>query len=226
MTRQDIQERPKPLWKKLLMWFGVLIAIIFVSKYDVWIACMRNLPSDEEMIANFHKHRAEFEQLAKIYREDLAVPTDEGGCLRPTPHIEALMERINVSWICGDQVVWIPPDPYSKDEAFQSKHSSLTAKWFSPERREFSGVIFRYAHGKKIRFWYGERVDKRYYYFPFAPRIHNGTLIVPATLLPCIWGGVFQTLNTYPPHFKTYDYAYKKIAPNWYIQMHHYGPED
>jgi hypothetical protein len=62
--------------------------------YDKYAAYLRSLPSDEEMIANFHKYRPEFERLVRTYREDMSVPTDFMGFLMPTADVKAVMNRL------------------------------------------------------------------------------------------------------------------------------------
>lgn len=214
----NVTKRPKPLWLKILIGFSLLVAVVLVTNYERCAPYFRSLPSDEEMIENFRKHRADFERLAQIYREDLSVPT-HFYALVPTPEIKAIMQRINVTKIYGDAVVWMPPDPYSKDPNFPEDKSKLVAKWYSPERRKFSGVMFRYAHGTVIKLGV---VEKRYYYVPFEPKILGGKLIVPATLLTGGIGDIFHSLNTYPPDFKLWDAVYREIEPHWFIQMYQY----
>jgi hypothetical protein len=219
IMNQNVSKRPKPLWLKILTGFSLLVAVVLVANYESCAPYFRGLPSDEEMIENFQKHRADFERLVQIYREDLSVPINRVGILLPTPEIKAMMDRINVARVRMDNVIWMPPDPYSKDPDFQEEKSKFVAKWYSPETRKFSGVIFRYAHGKVIRLGV---VEKRYYYVPFVPKILGGKLIVPATLLTGGIGDIFHSLNTYPPDFKLWDAVYREIEPHWFIQMSQY----
>ena len=126
---QNVTKRPKPLWLKIVIGFSLLVAVILVANYESCAPYFRSLPSDEEMIENFRKHRADFEHLVTRYREDLSVPT-HFYALVPTPEIKAMMQRISVTKVFGDAVVWMPPDPYSKDPDFQErKQSKLDAKW-------------------------------------------------------------------------------------------------
>jgi len=185
--------------------------------YNDWAPYFRSLPSDEEMIANFHKHRADFERLVRIYREDLSVPTDFYD-LKPTPEVKAIMDRINVLWVKGDGVLWIPPDPYSTELNFLRGKAELTAKWGSPERRQFSGVKFGYPHRKVSSFKNLAHIYKLYYYIPAVPRIRDGRLKRPGNILeadPLI----VRTLNE-TPYFRGFDYcAYREIEPHWFIGM-------
>ncbi|MFH1113315.1 MAG: hypothetical protein V1792_05290 [Pseudomonadota bacterium] len=97
----------------------------------------RFLPSDEELIANFSRHRSDFERLVRIYREDLSVPTNCVGDLEPTPKIKAVMDRLNVTAVHGDGVLWIPPNPYSGDPAFLREKAKLYPKRIAPRNGSF-----------------------------------------------------------------------------------------
>jgi hypothetical protein len=182
--------------------------------HESWAQYFRSLPSDEEMIANFRKHRADFERLAQIYREDPSGPICQ-DYLEPTPELKAIMARINVAAIRGDDQLWIPPNPYSR-EAFDSMRA-LEQLPNCAERRRFSGVIFRYSHGNVTH--RGIFVSKQYYYFPLAPRIGTNSLILPVGRTsgsPII---IAQTLNTFPPDLEPYESACRQIDSHWYIQL-------
>jgi len=73
------------------LWCGI------TGTYEDDAPFFRSLPSDEEMIANFRKHRADFERLVQIYREDLSVPNDEVGVLLPSAEVKKIMDRIRVA---------------------------------------------------------------------------------------------------------------------------------
>jgi hypothetical protein len=186
------------------------------SMYQIHAPFFRSLPSDEEMIENFNKHRADFERLVHIYREDLSVAS-EVGHLIPTPEIEAVMDRINVVEVYDDGSVWLPPDPYAK-EAESRADLWIKAASKDPAARTLSGVRLAYAHGRVIRPKYLVSAWKDYYYVPFVPTIQNRELRIPG-------GGsdgparVLPTLDTYPPHFKPLECVYRQISPQWFIRM-------
>jgi hypothetical protein len=128
---QDTVKRQMPRWLKIVIGSGVTAGLVvaamymfvfflFYSFHDLPLL-LRPLPSDEEMIANFRRHRADFKQLVRIYREDLSVPTDVVGTLEPTPEIKAIMDRINVDVVKGDGMVWMPPNPYCHDSGFTKR---------------------------------------------------------------------------------------------------------
>ena len=184
----------------------------------------RSLPSDEEMIEHFYRHRADFERLVKIYLEDSSVPTDVVGTLLPTPEVKATMDRINITFVSDDQVLWILPDPYSTDPDFRRKYIKLSAKTYGANRREirqYFGVILSYAHPKALRLKYMAPVHKRYYYVPFRPRVRDGEIHFPQVSLMAYGDGPsVQSLNTYPPGLKPFGCAYREIEPHWFIRMY------
>jgi hypothetical protein len=178
---------------------------------------LRNFPSDEEMIENFHKHRAEFERLVQIYRNDLSVPTNLNS-LEPTREVRAVMDRIHVAHVRGDGVLWLPPDPYSKKLNPEWDKLERMSRLYSPEKRQFSGVILSYAHAEVLRFDYGTRVHKRYYYIPFTPKVDNGVLVLPVAGIMG-FPRVAQTLSKYPPFEWPFECFCRQIEPQWFIEM-------
>ena len=216
---QDRARRGYPLWLQLVIGFSLCLAVLFVANYESCSPYFRTLPSDEEMIANFHKHRADFERLVQIYREDLSVPTDAMESLVPSPEIRAMMECIKVSQVRGDQVLWVPPDPYRDQPNSEKDKLERESLPGSPERRKFAGVIFRYRHQIVARIFCGGDVDKRYYYIPLVPKVLKGMLVLPASIPAYGNGPLLETLNTYPPDLGPFEAAYRQIERHWFIQM-------
>ena len=226
MTNQDSEKTRRRLLPRIPMWVGALLgtfAVIFVLLSlrfidEIGWVPFKTLPTDEEMIANFSKHRADFERLVKIYEEDLSVPTDVVGQLLPTPQVRSLMDRLNVASIISDGQIWIPPDPYSLEPKFLRERVRLQSSIQSAEARRLSGPMFSHVHGRVTRLEYLQPVYKSYHYIPSAPKINNGVLITPgtpATGYPRLYG----SLNAYPPDFATFSCAYKQIDARWFIGM-------
>lgn len=188
------------------------------------------IPSDEEMIENFYKHRADFERLAQIYREDSTLSdhredsplSDRLSIInKPTPEIKAIMVRVNVAYAerYFDRALWMPSE--------EAKQHDKTLKFFIFEEaikgNKFTGVTLRYTRGPVLRLsmlWSGHPkasgyVTKDYYYIPFVPKVENGFLRNQ------LGGGVilFPTLNRYPPNFDILDCAYRQFEPQWFIKM-------
>lgn len=223
MASKEATRTRKSIWLRIILGLAIGIALLFVSTYLLMFHAfysfadlpllLRPLPSDEQMIANFHQHRADFERLVQIYREDLSIPTNVIGHLEPTPQIKGLMSRINVDAVEGDGMVWMLPDPYSNDPSFVKQRTGI--RW--PEKRKFSGIKLGYACGTIITYHFG-LISKNYYYVPLTPRVSNGRLLL--ILSPP--GGdpwITETLNSYPLEFRQYDCFCKQIEPHWFIEM-------
>jgi len=218
----QVTKPARPLWLKILIGFGAFCLAIFIANYESCAPFFRSLPSDEEMIADFHAHRADFERLVKIYREDLSVPT----CMRvlqPTPEIKAAMRRMHVVRVQGDGVMWLSPDPYSLDQDFQDKLTELLLKrWSSPELRKFEGVELNYSQKivRSLAYW-GE-IEKRYYYIPLAPKVEKGQLKLPSGApLGYDDGPLCRSLDSWtcPDDLGPFESAYRKIEDHWFIKM-------
>jgi hypothetical protein len=192
---------------------SVIAFFIYESAYDHFAPYFRSLPSDEEMINNFEEHRADFERLSQMYREEPSIRTSV-GVLGPSPKIESIMKRMNVSFIMGDGEIWVPPGPDSKSAGKKLLHRASPADTL--EERKFSGVIFGYAHKRVVKHEWP--VYKQYYYIPLIPSKSGGKLRLPQ------WGirahpVVVDTLNDYLPRLEFLGAACREIEPHWYIEI-------
>jgi hypothetical protein len=195
---------------------GIIVTCLLISEYG--LAPFRFLPSDEEMIDHFRKHRADFELLVQIYREDPHLPNRGGIVWEPTPEIEAIMKRINVRLLRTDRCFWLPPDPYSEDAKTQTETLQLGQKRGEAEARQYSGVLLGYAHPPVRRGLVENfsQVFKGYYYTPFPPRIEEGRLKRPFGFGD-EW--IFPTLDLYPSKFTSEWCVYRQFEPQWFIEM-------
>lgn len=201
---------------------------------DKWVQYIRSLPTDEEMIEHFQKHRADFEHLAKLYREDISIGADEftisqtmsymknGRIVQISNHkknsAEPIMERVNVYAMYHDSVLWFPPDPYS-DEAKQSR-KEFPYKFWSEQGRRLGGVVFYYSHAPVIRFKNMEYVVKKYYFTPFPPHIKRNTIYGDLLSLPDgDWLQLYSNLNKFPSTLEKLTCVCKQIEPQWFIKM-------
>lgn len=201
---------------------------------DTWIQYIRSLPTDEEMIEHFQKHRADFEHLAKLYREDMSIGADEftmsqtmsymknGRLVQISNHkknaAEDVMKRINVYALYDDGELWFPPDPYS-EEAKQYR-KDFHYKFWSEQGRRLVGVNFYYGHAPVIRFENNEYVVKKYYYTPFPPHIKHNTKYGDLLYFPDgNWLRLYDNLNNYPPTLEKLTCVCKQIEPQWFIKM-------
>ncbi len=185
--------------------------------YESYAQYYRHLPTDEEMIWNFYRHRTDFDRLVHVYREDLSVPCDWGSLL-PTPELRDIMKRINVIAVYDDSNLWMPPDPYSDIPVVRERRHKLESDSHNPQRRKFSGIMFRYQH-KEVRSMYTAPLRKYYYYIPLIPKVERGILAFPGTRLePDTL--VVDTLNTLPADLVPFGAACREIEPHWYIRIY------
>jgi len=191
------------------IWIFEICTSGFSATYDSYAPYFRFLPSDEEMIAHFQKHRADFERLVRIYRGD--EPAVSAG------EVEAIVKRIKVRWVRSDRTVWLPPDPYSDDAEQTTKKLDLRrrALRFDPAMRKFAGVFLGYDHPPVRRLnWYLSDVYKGYYYTPLPPRIDRGRLRTPDGDKR-----VFATLDSYPSDLISGYCVYRQFEPQWFLEI-------
>lgn len=242
MTQQGTPITPKSPWLKVLIVFSVPIVVYlavgvyytgFADRrycrqeagffrrllcgssvfYEAHAPYFRSLPSDKEMISHFYGHKEDFERLVRIYREDLSVPADRAGLLLPTPRVKELMNRIGVTAVDCDGMVWLPPDPYSNKPDVVKRIARLRTAG-SGERRRFTGVVLAYGHPPVKRFRYLVPVYKGYYYTPFSPQVEGRRMWTPNG---AEW--ILATLNKYPPRMDFCECFYRRIEAHWFIRM-------
>jgi hypothetical protein len=83
------------------------------AAYEANARYVRPLPSDEAMIAHFRRHRADFERLVQIYRNDQSLYTPWGGLCNPPPEtrIHGLVSR-------GSRVGFRGPPPLGLSDRY------------------------------------------------------------------------------------------------------------
>jgi len=223
---------------------AVFLCLMGCNYYSLLI--WNPLPSDEEMIANFKAHRADFVEAVRRYREYPAdnTPWDwykEGDTLE-------LFNRAGIDNIAHGFGVWYP-DPYAVATAVRrerkrrelppfaafDKYGDLriqpatTPRIEHPDRSDTS----RHYRGSLL---FGV-IWKEYYFFPEVPRIENGILLGPLqTTYREEHGAVFHekegvatihqftarvlpTLNRLPRKWQDYECVYRRIESQWFIGM-------
>lgn len=227
---------------------GIALAVFLcLMGCNYYLLLIRNpLPSDEEMVANFKAHRADFVEAVRRYREYPAdyTPWDwykEGDTLE-------LFKRAGIDSIEHVSSVWLP-DPYAVETAVKVRRELLRAKDYSlfdryGELRIQPATTPRIEHpdrGDHRRHYRGSPlfgvIWKEYYFFPQAPRIENGLLLGPLSIVGRgAHGAVFHekegvatahqftarvlpTLNRLPRKWQGYECVYRRIEPQWFIGM-------
>ena len=176
----------------------------------------RSLPSDEQMIAHFRKHRADFERLAHIYSQDWSAATRWGRVYyqNATPEAKEIMKRIGVTSIRSDLTIWMGPDPYSPKNRQRIRELMFEGR-DSSKGQTFTGLVFRGVQQPVSRLNENlSEVFKGYYYTPFIPRVENDLLKKPD-------GGewISPTLNSYPSKLISGNCVCCQFEPQWFIEL-------
>ncbi len=197
------------------------MAVLCVSVVYYLLLIINPLPDDEDMIAHFQKHRSDFEEVVKRYREHKRPVNNDSSLWYKEGDTLDLYQRAGISSI--DYSAYSPwfPNPYSLnnakvihervfngDYAIFHKYGALKIK-LSPKQNYYS-----------IRFPFS-RVWKDLYFIPEIPLIENGYMLWPFNLKGeySARGRVFSSLNYFPIKWKYVECIYRPIEPKWHIRM-------
>lgn len=228
--------------------WGAGTALVFVSAayYILWI--WNPLPSDEEMIENFQAHRADFVEIVRRYREYPRLPDKSSSFWFKDGDTLELFKRAGVDSVDYEgSTPWLP-NPYSLDTAMNMENRRKAMGGFELFHR-YGALRIRPATTPRID--HPERGDsdrhyrntvvhgviwKQYVFFPEVPRIENGKLLSPLSIVGKKFPGaqihemegvatsqqkyrVLPTLNRLPSHWKGFECVYRQIEPQWFIRM-------
>lgn len=198
---------------------AVFAAVVALEVWPLWFD--NKLPRDEEMIAHFRAHRAEFEELVTLYRNYRPLPSDPPAW-DDIQEIKARRERIGVRYVTEQLGIWLP-NPYSPETGkliLELIHSHQfgrsedrrykTLKITPADRRYYWMASFRYG-----------TIWKDYNHFPEAPKVENGQLwtSIDDRGRSDSMGLVLESLNAFPPNWEKGDCVYRPIEPKWFIRM-------
>jgi hypothetical protein len=182
----------------------------------------RELPSDDDLIAHFRTHRAEFEELVRLYQTDKRrVWRFEKGNLQPfeTDAYKALLKRVGIRHLSNDGALWLP-DPYSVETAEKARAMDVFHAY------AYHGITL-YVENMKFSPSVRRLVWKDYFYVPVVPKVENGQLWWPRSR----HGGdlnrsapVFASLDDYPPDWLLdppggRGCVYRQIEPQWFLSL-------
>jgi hypothetical protein len=141
---------------------------------DVRLEGASPLPSDQEMIENFRKHRTDFGELVRMYQ---AYQRDEAPLIESMPEGRALLEKLGLDRVVGHGDCWPPPPhTYPADPAEAIKWCREHSR--RKDRAEAEGIWFEPKASWSIYRRNGI-VYKRYSYLPQPPLVENEVLIWP-----------------------------------------------
>jgi hypothetical protein len=185
----------------------------------------RELPSDADMIAHFQTHRAEFEELVRLYQTDKRrVWRYEKGNLQPfeTNEYKALLKRAGIRHLSGDGALWLP-DPYSSQTAQKAKAMDVFHAY------AYHGIGL-YIENMTTSLRVGGSVWKEYFYVPVVPMVEKGRLWWPRSRHRGDQNRsarVFDSLDDYPaewlsdPPLSRRECVYRQIELQWFLSVCH-----
>jgi len=185
----------------------------------------RELPSDAEMIAHFQAHRAEFEELVRLYQTDKRrVWRYEKGNLQPfeTDEYKALLKRAGIRHLSDDGALWLP-DPYSSQTAQKARAMDVFHAY------AYHGIGF-YVENMTTSLRVGGSVWKEYFYVPVVPMVEKGRLWWPRSRHSGNLNRsarVFDSLDDYPadwladPPLRRRECVDRRIELQWFLSLCH-----
>ncbi len=237
----------KTRFKEIFSCIAVVVICCSSMYYLLWE--FNPLPNDEEMIANFNAHRAEFEELVRRYRNYPRPPDKDISKWYREGDTQELMQRAGVARIDQHVPTWFP-NPYSVasvkrfiEQIYngQARKLGLFYKYGTlrvmpvPEPIPLiPGNTNRYNFISPFSPWRGV-IWKDYCHIPEIPRIENGELLLPWSIVgkgarvpyqeidgvPVSQKRVriFPSLNRFPEQWKSYECVYRQIEPHWFLRM-------
>lgn len=235
-----------PFWRRKRFWIfsGLLVAVIALGFWHVWrTPTPLPLPTDEEIIAHFKAHRAEFEELVRLHRTfaerehwpELKWPNEEKS-------VKELMKKAEINDLNYLSLGRWLPDPYKQAtaERWQSIDDQCTQdvkRWrakdgeknkIPPPKCRLNGYRYGVLYFKldPHNSYYSSSfryvtVWKQIIHFPEPPRIENGYLLGPMQKNGQYMykERAFTSLNHYPADWKEYESVYRSIDAHWYIVL-------
>lgn len=205
------------------------------------------------MIENFQSHRADFVEVVRRYR-DYPRPSDRDTSLwyKEGDTLE-IYKRAGIDDI-DLRGCWLP-DPYSVETAIRHHKALLSglstrSGWvhkcgelrIQPATTPLIDHPDQIDHRRHYRntLIFGV-IWKDYYFLPEVPRIENGELLGPLSIVTGKFPGaellgyqfhekkgvatiqhrerVLLSLNRLPSHWKDFECVYRQIEPQWFIRM-------
>lgn len=224
------------------LWFPVIALALY---YLFWL--WNPLPSDEAMIENFTAHRADFVEAVRRYRDYPRPPDKDTSLWYKEDDTLEVYKRAGIDDIDA-RGRWLP-DTYSVKTAkrahglvgFEYTHK-YGALRITPATTPLIDHPDQTDHRRHYRntLIFGV-IWKDYYFFPEVPRVENGELLEPLSIVTGKFPGaellgyqfhekegvatiqhrdrVLPSLNRLPSHWKGFECVYRQIEPQWFLRM-------
>lgn len=225
LVTQNKLKRRLPKRGLLLLSLVGGLAVLSAIAYYLFIV-VSPLPSDETMIEHFYTHRADFEEVVKRFHGYERIRGKSSSFWYKEGDTPALYERAEIHRIWATAPVWLP-DPYSVETANEVERMRKTEA-LRPAPRQFLGhqygaLVIKPApkegyRALNLRYLF---IWKDYQFFPEAPRIENGELLLPLNTRGEYSARmrVLPSLNHFPEHWQPFECVYRRIEPRWFLRM-------
>jgi hypothetical protein len=183
----------------------------------------RELPSDAEMIAHFQAHRADFDEIVRLYQTNTrAVWRYQDGKLLPfeTDEYRALLKRLGLLGLSSDGVLWLP-DPYTTETAKKAQSMDLIKDY------PHHGILLS-TGTPRFSPRLGRRVMKGYFFVPVVPRVEGSELWWPVDEKGRVYRKrrVLPSLDEFPPGWfleppqpRRGECVYRQFEPQWFLRL-------
>lgn len=202
--------------------FIVLIMAAALA-FGYWLLFVRNpLPSDESIIEHFNKHKADFEEVVRRYREYPRPPNTDTSMWFEDGDTLEVYDRAGIARVSTiDYSPWLP-QPYSPKTAEQLKES-LASGTYRTLKHKYAALSISLSPKDK---YYAITLNhsmiwKNIVFIPEPPRIKNNYLYWPVNSAGrfSTKDRVLDSLNNYPEDWSDFECVYKRIDVNWFISM-------
>ncbi|MDZ4262556.1 MAG: hypothetical protein U1B30_09530 [Pseudomonadota bacterium] len=200
--------------------------------FSIWRLLLVNpLPSDEELIGNFQRHRADLETLIKAY---YSAPEPLPGQSRvqwdDSLEVQAIKQRAGVERVHQTMGYW-PPEPYSvewakkKMQLIKANTRETDTAIRTMEALQVDMLDSRYSQ-RPLRYPADYHIWKSLLYIPALAQTHDSKLWPPVSARPRTFGRyeddaarMLPNLTNYPQNWKKGECVYRQLDTHWFIRM-------
>jgi hypothetical protein len=198
---------------------SIVVLILLLTAY--YLLIIRNpLPSDEQMIEHFQKHRSDIEELVRRYRSYSTEPdVDHSTWFRKGDTMD-IMEQARIDWLAHG-AIWLP-NPYSiesakliKDDIKHGEGNMLFNKYGGLMVSLLPRKYYSKFHLRYLKIW------KDIYFIPEVPRIEDDELLWPFNTRGKYTARrrILSSLNGFPENWKAHECVFKQIETHWFLRL-------
>ncbi len=217
------EQNDKPTQKGTFKRYMFLGFLLLIGSLLYWLH-YNPLQSDDEMIAHFHEHRAEIEELVKRYRD--WKPSKETLIWEKIPGNKPLMEKAKVKRVDGEAPTW-PLNPYSQKAMKEFSDAQLAGK--IPTLNPYNSIKVELVDEDDPQRRFGivvtssgvHLIFKDLVFMPEIARIEGENLWLHVHPLTGDSGKlrIFPSLDSYPSSWIRGECVYRQFEPHWFIRL-------